>query len=193
MPNKIELLKKIQALAERGVGGERQNAEELLAKLMAEYGIQDADLSAEEIRLCTFRYSEEIERRLLTQVIYMITGDSPSGIYGAETNRRRKKLDIDCTEAQRLEIEITYDFYRRALKTELDVFFKAFCRRNNMYPGEDKVAPVEFDELTPEEQIIESRAAAMSRTMDRHTMQKMLSQPFGEGSGKQGGNSGASA
>lgn len=34
MSNKTELLQKIRALAERGVGGERENAQEVLSILM---------------------------------------------------------------------------------------------------------------------------------------------------------------
>lgn len=176
MADRIELLKKIQALAERGVGGEKQNAEELLSRLMREYGVTDTDLSGEETSFCTFHYGEMIERRLLSQVIYMVTGRNAHGVVGAASNRPRKKLGVDCTEAQRLEIEITYEFYLRALTTELDVFFKAFCRRNHMYPKVTDVTKTlsSDDELTPEEQDIENRAAMMSLTMERHTMRKML-------------------
>ena len=37
--DKTALLKKIRALAEHGVGGEAENAEKLLARMMKKYGI----------------------------------------------------------------------------------------------------------------------------------------------------------
>ena len=44
MSNKAELLKKIKALADRGVDGERESAQTLLARLMEQYGISETDL-----------------------------------------------------------------------------------------------------------------------------------------------------
>ena len=40
-----ELLKKLQALAERGVGGEKETAERKLKQLIEKYGIEEAELS----------------------------------------------------------------------------------------------------------------------------------------------------
>ena len=45
--DKTALLKKIRALAERGVGGEAENAEKLLARMMKKYGISEAELDEE--------------------------------------------------------------------------------------------------------------------------------------------------
>lgn len=39
-----ELLKKLQALAERGVGGEKETAERKLKQLIKKYGIEEAEL-----------------------------------------------------------------------------------------------------------------------------------------------------
>lgn len=42
--DRIELLRKIKALADLGVGGEQANAETLLKKLMRQYGISESEL-----------------------------------------------------------------------------------------------------------------------------------------------------
>lgn len=47
MSNKAELLKKIKALADRGVDGERESAQTLLARLMEQYGISETELEEE--------------------------------------------------------------------------------------------------------------------------------------------------
>lgn len=44
MSNKAELLKKIKALADRGIDGERESAQTLLARLMEQYGISETEL-----------------------------------------------------------------------------------------------------------------------------------------------------
>lgn len=41
MANREEILRKLKALADRGVGGEKVNAEELLKKMMAKYGVTE--------------------------------------------------------------------------------------------------------------------------------------------------------
>lgn len=76
MSNKAELLKKIKALADRGVDGERESAQTLLARLMEQYGISETDLEEERRETAWFRYSQETERRLLNQIIYMVTGSN---------------------------------------------------------------------------------------------------------------------
>ena len=48
--DKTALLKKVRALAEHGVGGEAENAEKLLARMMKKYGISEEELD-EETRL----------------------------------------------------------------------------------------------------------------------------------------------
>ena len=42
--NKVELVKKLRALAENGCGGEKINAQKKLDELMAKYGITDDEL-----------------------------------------------------------------------------------------------------------------------------------------------------
>lgn len=48
--NKKELLKKIKALADSGVGGEKENAQKILAGLMKQYDISEEELSEENIK-----------------------------------------------------------------------------------------------------------------------------------------------
>ena len=42
----LRRLERVKALAERGVGGEKENAEALLNRLMAKYGISEEDIAA---------------------------------------------------------------------------------------------------------------------------------------------------
>ena len=90
MSNKAELLKKIKALADRGVDGERESAQTLLARLMEQYGISETDLEEERRETAWFRYSQGTERRLLNQIIYMVTGRSGFGCVGSYSGRKRK-------------------------------------------------------------------------------------------------------
>lgn len=115
----LEKIKKIKALADRGVGGEKMNAQATLERLMQEHGITEADLELEKVETEWFTYHDELERRILGQVIYSVTGKQPFGCVGAETGRKRKKRGADCTAAQRLEIEFNYNFFCEAAKKRI--------------------------------------------------------------------------
>lgn len=71
---KKELLKKLQALAERGVGGERETAERKLKELNKKYGIEEEELNEDKIIDFDFKYHSEWEKKLLRQLFYKMFG-----------------------------------------------------------------------------------------------------------------------
>lgn len=174
MSNKAELLKKIKALADRGVDGERESAQTLLARLMEQYGISETDLEEERRETAWFRYSQETERRLLNQIIYMVTGRSGFGCVGSYSGRKRKETGVNCTAAERLEIEANYKFFKVAMEAELEIFYTAFSSKNHLFPSEDKVKPKSIKDLTPEEREKVLKAGLMMEGMERHTLPRPL-------------------
>lgn len=72
--DKTALLKKIRALAEHGVGGEAENAEKLLARMMKKYGISEEELDEETRVRHDFTYHGGEEKKILKQVVYKVTG-----------------------------------------------------------------------------------------------------------------------
>lgn len=81
--DKTALLKKIRALAEHGVGGEAENAEKLLARMMKKYGISEAEL-------------DEETRGLHSKAPYLCNsrrrraaGNEPRGVYQNECSHAR--------------------------------------------------------------------------------------------------------
>ena len=52
----LRCLERVKALAERGVGGEKENAEALLNRLMAKYGILEEDIEDTAERDYFIRY-----------------------------------------------------------------------------------------------------------------------------------------
>ena len=65
-----ELVHKLRALAERGVGGEKEAAAQKLALLMEKYGLDDADLEDEKEEAHDFHFKTEFEKDLLRQLFY---------------------------------------------------------------------------------------------------------------------------
>ena len=87
----LQKIKRVQALAERGVAGEQESAAATLDRLMKRYGITEADITEERREWAWFRYTTPIERKLLSQVIYSVTGRAAYGCVGEYTGRKRKK------------------------------------------------------------------------------------------------------
>ena len=136
----LEKIRKVQALANRGADGEKQSAAALLDKLMKQYGIDEAEIAEERLEKCFFRYKTPYERKLLVQVIYTVTGKIPFKCVGSYSGRARKQVGIDCTAAERLEIEFSYEFYKAALEEEMERFYSAFLMKNDIFPPASKKA-----------------------------------------------------
>lgn len=134
--DKQELLKKLKALAEQGVGGEKLNAQNKLNELMKKYNVTETELSDDLLLDCEFKYSGERERKLLIQVVYKVTNDSNavySFIYTATKRHCRTKLGCKATAAQKIEIDFLFDFYKKLYAKEEKVFFRAFIQKHQIF------------------------------------------------------------
>lgn len=163
----LQKIKRVQALAERGVAGERESAAATLDRLMKQYGITEADIAEERREIAWFRYKTPLEKKLLAQVIYTVTGRAARGCVGTYTNRARKKLGVECTAAERLEIELCFEFYNAALEEEIERFYSAFLIKNDIFPPDSKAA-----ESVPTKEISRSeimKLQALMAGMDTHT------------------------
>lgn len=130
----LSKLKGLKALADRGVDGEKIAAQKMLEKFMCKHGITEGDLGVEQTECSYFAYKGEIEKKLLVQVVYSVLGDSLTDLYPL-----KGKLGFYTTIAQRVEIEIKFDFYKKAWKEELAFFYKAFVSKNDIIPPDDLV------------------------------------------------------
>ena len=174
----LEKLKRIKALAERGVNGEQDNATALLAALMEKHGITEADLEGAEIHVHWIRYKTIYERKLLFQLSYMHLGSGhASGCVGAYSGRKRKEVGINCTPAQYIEIAADYQFYREALEEEMDVFYSAFIQKNDLFPPPDLAG--EHDDPVPVDMDVILKMSAMMEGIERRTRHEAI------GDGKQ--------
>ena len=74
----LEKLGKIKALAERGVGGEKETAMRMYEELCRKYNISDDEAEAALMKLETrwFSYSTQLEKELLGQILYKVTGSN---------------------------------------------------------------------------------------------------------------------
>ena len=83
------LLQKLKALAERGVGGEKEGAERKLKQLMAKYGVDRLELEEDQVSRYEIKYRGEFEKRLLSQIVYRPRNDTKViSLWNAQRPRR---------------------------------------------------------------------------------------------------------
>lgn len=143
--DKTALLKKIRALAEHGVGGEAENAEKLLARMMKKYGISEAELDEETRVRHDFTYHGGEEKKILKQVVYKVTGGyTYELVYTASGRKVRTQLGADCTPAEKVEIEYLFDFYKRLWEKEKDAFLAAYIQKHRIFAIRADIEPQEM-------------------------------------------------
>jgi hypothetical protein len=128
-------LKKLLALAKRGEGGEKENAQRFLETLLQRHGLTLADLDDEAApRIeASFNYRNEMERRLLMQVVFMVL--NVSKVNYRHIARGRTAI-FSLTRAQVAEVQAFYDAYRPELHKTLERAFLAFAHTNRIYGAE---------------------------------------------------------
>lgn len=143
--DKTALLKKVRALAEHGVGGEAENAEKLLARMMKKYGISEEELDEETRVRHDFTYHGGEEKKILRQVVYKVTGGyAYELVYTASGRKVRTQLGADCTPAEKVEIEYLFDFYKRLWEKEKDAFLAAYIQKPRIFAIRADVEPQEI-------------------------------------------------
>ena len=164
----IQRIKKLQVLAERGVGGEKDTAEKMLQKMLKRNCIKSLDeLQSEEPEYTLFSYNGKHERKLLVQCIYKVMTAAGDRRY-YRSKGKRQKLGIYCTKAQKLEIEMEFEFYRNVFYEELDIFMSAFINAQGIFPPD---APKESFDKSNKRDI---RVAQMASGIDKRTRALML-------------------
>lgn len=170
----LEKLRKVKALADRGVAGEKDAAEKTLAALMERYGITEEALEDCQTSIHWIRYKTEWERKLLHQLAYMYLGTGHSfGCVGKYTGRSRKEVGIECTPAQYIEIEADFAFYYAAMAEEMELFYQAFSEKNNLFPPKELARDMtEEERQRTEDKDRAMKLSSMMMGLEHHTRHK---------------------
>lgn len=142
MDEKIrQRLLKIKALAEQGVGGEKETAMKMYKGMLAKYELSEHDIDYCTLKKYWFKFDDELDKKLLSQIFYKVTGDAS---YYVKTDKRRNIIGIDATDFETDQIIFFYQFYKEKMKKELDIFVGAFFNVNELFP--DKNARVKNED-----------------------------------------------
>ena len=174
MKNKEELLKKIKALAESGIGGEKDNAQRLLRELMQKYNIKEEEIEEDAIKQFKITVPRFYKAQaLIIQVLYSVIGKE---IEGCEkglfiSKRKGKKYFIKCTSAEFLEFEAKLKFYMYHFKTEIKRFFSAFIQANEIFPPPNKCGEQSGKTSLTEEDL---KILTLAEKLEKHEYRKQI-------------------
>lgn len=162
-----ELLKKIKALAEQGIGGEKENAQKLLESLMQKYGITDQDLDDEKIDCFDFKlpkfYNAE---KLACQVIFSIVGHTKE----KGLSKIGKAYWITSTTAEFLEFQAKFEFYSHHFKKDLETYYAAWIQANKIFPVKNDSEKNTERKLAAED----LKMLRLARQLDSHEFRKQI-------------------
>lgn len=138
-------IRKLVIMAERGAeDGERDNAGNLVEKLLKKYDMTLDDVLDDGKTKCEFVYKGHFEKRLLFQIIFRVT-KSADGITTWQPPRSRSRVEFSLSRCEEIEARTLYEIHKRELKEHFETAFDAYIRKNKIYSGHTTDDSVELD------------------------------------------------
>lgn len=134
-------IRKLQALAERGVGGEATNAKILLSALCEKYGIDESKLDEEEKQWYEFEMRTSVQK-LFLQLYVSVYGTTERYLKEVELWKRGRKKIVKCkfTRAEYIEFSQMWGWHRKNYLAERkrmrELFQIAYYDKFKMYASE---------------------------------------------------------
>lgn len=131
-------IRKLQALAERGVGGEATNAKILLSALCEKYGIDESKLDEEEKQWYEFEMRTSVQK-LFLQLYVSVYGTTERYLKEVELWKRGRKKIVKCkfTRAEYIEFSQMWEWHRKNYLAERkrmrELFQIAYYDKFKMY------------------------------------------------------------
>ena len=126
----LQLAKKLKALADQGVGGEKENAAAKLTAFMEKHGITMDQLGEDKRERSPFRVTKD-QHKLFFQVAASVIGMRATTYWVIPGKRNLVKLET--TKSEAIEIELKFRHYWKAYTDELKIFYSAFIQRNRIF------------------------------------------------------------
>lgn len=176
MSDPQDLMKKLYNLAQRGVGGEKISAQEKLNTLLEKNNMTLDDLQEDIPKINYFEYHSPYEKKLLCQIFYKVMGASSDyQIYTPNSGEGKyTKLAIMCTAAQKIEIDLDFDFYKRALDEEMEYLYQGFIQKMMIFPSDAPTNQINMKELSPEDLAKLKKQMRYANDVDYKTRKTLL-------------------
>ncbi len=178
----LETAKKLKALSDRSIDGEKENAISMLMRFMGKHGITTEMIEGKVIKKHYVFLEPMFEKRFFMQICASVLGSSYSvyrytyKLTRSKENVGKNRYGIECTDAEFIEIEAKHEFYFKHFLDELDIFRSAFIQKNKIYQKQTDTDMDDEDEteLTIEERRRLFKIANIMAGMDRKVFLKQL-------------------
>jgi len=126
----IKTAKKLKALADRGVGGEKESARKKLDALLKEHGLEESQL-VDGLRV--------FERTTLNEgsvfLDHIIKSVNPDAKINVKQNKTQLLVEVVLTDIEYKTVRQRYKFLWRAYNRERKLLFSAFLNKHHDYIG----------------------------------------------------------
>ena len=168
-------LKKLLALAERGVQGEAENARRLLEKLCKEYGVSMEELLDEnQVKFYRFDIGRNaIYKDLFTQCYCKVAQKVSMSFH----QKSRSQMSVKMTALQYAELVSLFEWHKANFNKDLEDMKQnillAYCRKHHLYSD---VKPEIDRELTAYERERLIKIMFMQESLNDNQYHKLLEQ-----------------
>ena len=145
-----QLLRKIHTLSVRGIGGEAEVAKRKLDELLLKHNLELEDVIHDVVKTYEFPYKTTQEEKLILQCYASLGVENPKVFEYTKLGRRLRTLGLDLTPAQYIDLKGMVEYYKVALKKEMNRLLSAFIQRHKLYPpptGEEKESSMSLEEI----------------------------------------------
>jgi hypothetical protein len=178
MQKAIDLAKKLQALAQKGVDGEKLNAEKLLEAHLQRHNLTMDDITGDETNEYYFTIDNDDEVKLWQQIVAVIDKNIKKYKFDKKTIKTyalKGNCMLQCTPAQYIEIESMFVTYKRLYAQEIKVFYRAFLTANDLLVIPDTTKDnTDYSTMSKDEISNLLRASAMASSIKTETHRKQL-------------------
>lgn len=135
----IDKLRKIEALARLGIGGEKETAQRMLDALCKKHGITLDQIASPVTEDCLFTIRDKWENRLLETIVLHICRTTKIRNW-----YRGRKRGFELTRLQRIDIEDCFKHYKKAYSAErkrlMEDLTTAFVHKHRLFgpPRDEK-------------------------------------------------------
>ena len=170
-------LKKLLALAERGVQGEAENARRLLERLCKEYSVSIEEL-LDENQLKRYYFDigrNSIYKDLFAQCYYKVSQKISLSFY----QESRSQISVEMTALQYAELVSLFEWHKANFNKDLEDMKKnillAYCRKHHLY-SDVKPDNDNDRELTEDERKRLIKIIFMQESLNDNQYHKLLEQ-----------------
>lgn len=145
-----QLIRKIHTLSLRGIDGEAEAAKRKLDELLEKYGVDLSDVVSDTMKTYRFPYKTVQEEKLIVQCYVTLGVDPPKIFEYSRRGRKLKEVGLNMTPAQHIDLQGMVEYYKAALKKEIDRLFVAFVQRHKLFsplPSDGKDTSMSIEEI----------------------------------------------